>query len=314
MTRLLGDLWAVFDRVDTVPGWDTRGNPSFAPACVVCHWTAGPRDTTKRASLAVVTNGRPGLPGPLCNVYLDRAGIPVIVAAGRANHAGAGGWRGLVGNSAAYGIEAESGGDGDWTPAQREAYPRLVAAMLAGLGRGAEWACGHSEWAPTRKIDVRDWPMAAMRAEAADLLEDDMPTAADIAEAVYHRFESAQLMEDGSRTLRSLWEQAGSAPSARDIALEVTERTVLIGPDGRPLMLRGVLEAAARAAVAAADAAGRPVSVDVDATAVAAALLPAVTGAVGAVLGDVDDALAGRVADELAARLIQPVPSVEVQP
>lgn len=37
-----------------------------------------------------------------------------------------------------------------------DAYPRLNAALLTGLGRGSEWLCGHHEWAPGRKIDIRD--------------------------------------------------------------------------------------------------------------------------------------------------------------
>lgn len=170
MTRIADDLKAFDLAPEAVPGWQTRGVPYFAPAGVTCHWTAGPRGTMRRASLGIVTDGRAGLPGPLCNVYLDRAGIPILVAAGRANHAGSGGWRGLVGNSAVYGIEAESGGDGDWTAAQRASYPVVVAALLHGLGRGAEWAHGHNEWAPTRKIDIRDWPMARMRNEVAEVL------------------------------------------------------------------------------------------------------------------------------------------------
>lgn len=54
------------------------------------HWTAGPSKSKARPSLRVVTNGRPGLPRPLCNVYLDRKGVAVIVAPGRANYAGYG--------------------------------------------------------------------------------------------------------------------------------------------------------------------------------------------------------------------------------
>lgn len=171
-STLLADLQRWFPVVDAVDGWEERGVAAFAPVGVVCHWTAGPRGTVKRASLNVVTNGRAGLPGPLCNVYLDRAGIPVVVAAGRANHAGPGTYAGMVGNSAVFGIEAESAGDGDWTEAQERAYPRLVAALLESVGRPAEFACGHNEWAPTRKIDIRDWPMAGMRASVADLLAD----------------------------------------------------------------------------------------------------------------------------------------------
>lgn len=177
MTRIPSDLARFGLKVELVPGWQTRGSSAFAPACVVDHWTAGPRGTKGRPSLAIVTNGRAGLPGPLCNIYLARDGTCVVVAAGRANHAGLGGFRGLVGNSAAYGIEAESGGDGDWTPEMLDAYPRLNAALLSGLGRDASWVCGHNEWAPTRKIDIRD-VIASVRRNTATALanpEDDMP-------------------------------------------------------------------------------------------------------------------------------------------
>lgn len=183
MTRIPSDLARFGLKVELVPGWQTRGSSSFNPGCVVDHWTAGPRGTTGRPSLNVVVNGRAGLSGPLCNVYLARTGVCVVVAAGRASHAGAGGFRGLVGNSAAYGIEAESGGDGDWTPAMIDAYPRLNAALLSGLGRDASWVCGHNEWAPTRKIDIRDIIVRVRRQTAVVLAnpkpapkpEDDMP-------------------------------------------------------------------------------------------------------------------------------------------
>jgi len=177
--------------VETVPGWQTRGSSTFAPRGAVAHWTAGPRGTTTRPSLNVVVNGRTGLAGPLANVYLDRKGIAVVCASGRANHAGVGGWRGLTGNSQVFGTEAECGGDGDWTALQRWAYPRVNAAYCW-LGKFApDMVCGHNEWAPTRKIDIRDWPMPSMRTQVAQLLaaqtqpaaqeDDDMPlTQADI--------------------------------------------------------------------------------------------------------------------------------------
>lgn len=167
-------------KVELVPGWETRGYEPFNPGGAVCHWTAGPRGTTGRPSLKICTFGREGLPGPLCNVYLDRNGVAVVVAAGRANHAGVGGWRGLTGNSSVFGTEAESGGDGDWTPAQRIAYPKINAAYARIGGFGAEMVCGHNEWAPSRKIDIRDWQMPDMRASVDQILrgggveEDDM--------------------------------------------------------------------------------------------------------------------------------------------
>ena len=156
-------------KYETVPGWRTRGSASFNPRGVVCHWTAGPRNAKGRPSLNVVTYGRPGLSGPLCQVYLDRNGVAVVVAAGRANHAGSGGYRGLSGNSSVFGIEAECGGDGDWTDAQREAYPKVVAALVSLTGRSEKYVCGHNEWT-TRKIDIRDWPMSKMRSEVKAVL------------------------------------------------------------------------------------------------------------------------------------------------
>lgn len=176
-TRMPAALAARGLRVEVLPGWETRGSPSLNPRGVVCHWTAGPRGTTARPSLGVVVHGRPGLPGPLAQIYLDRSGVPVVVAAGRANHAGRGGWRGLSGNSSVFGIEAESAGEGDWTPAQQEAYPKVVAALLDLTGHDEGFACGHSEWAPTRKVDIGNWDMHAMRGQVAAILGNHAPAA-----------------------------------------------------------------------------------------------------------------------------------------
>ncbi len=156
--------------VETVPGWETRGNEVFSPGGAVAHWTAGPKNTLGRPCLNLVTHGRSDLPGPLCNVYLDRQGIAVVVAAGRANHAGTGGWNGLRGNSSVFGTEAECAGDGDWTVAQSVAYPKVNAAFATIGGFDESMVCGHSEWAPTRKVDIRDFTMDKMRAEVGKIL------------------------------------------------------------------------------------------------------------------------------------------------
>lgn len=175
-TWIAANLRAYGLAVEEYAGWTTRGSSSFNPQGVVCHWTAGPCHATGRPSLATVVNGRPDVPGPLANVYFDRNGVCVVVAAGKANHAGEGGYKGLSGNSSVFGIEAEACGDGDWTPAQRDAYPVLVAALLDGVGRDASWTCGHNEWAPSRKIDIRDWPMTRMRDEVALVLVGEPPS------------------------------------------------------------------------------------------------------------------------------------------
>jgi hypothetical protein len=158
--------------VEVVPGWETRSAGSLDAKGAICHWTAGPRGTTGRPSLNIVVNGRPDLQGPLCNVYLDRAGVAVVVAAGRANHAGAGNWRGLTGNSQLFGTECEAADQDDFTASQRNAYPKLNAAYCDLGGFGADMVAGHSEFAlpAGRKQDINGYPMTAMRAEVAQIL------------------------------------------------------------------------------------------------------------------------------------------------
>jgi hypothetical protein len=168
---------AVDERI--VPDWQQRGHTDggFSPIGVLGHHTAGPT-SGDYPSLRTVRDGRPGLPGPLANLGLTRAGVWFPVAAGRAWHAGAGScpWvPGNDGNGRLIGIEAESAGRGDWTPAQLESYPRGVAALLRHLGVGADRFIAHKEWAPGRKTDPAGWPgdMNGFRATVARILNGD---------------------------------------------------------------------------------------------------------------------------------------------
>lgn len=173
MTNLVKCLEARGLKPEYVPGWTERGSSSFNPKGVVAHWTAGPRNSKTRPSLRVVTVGHSSLPGPLCNVYLDRKGIPVVVAAGRANHAGRGVWKGAEGNSSFFGIEAEAADGADWTDAQREAYPKVCAALLDAIKQtSASWVCGHSEYAlpKGRKIDINGYTTEKLRSQVAAIL------------------------------------------------------------------------------------------------------------------------------------------------
>lgn len=153
------------------PGWQTRGNATFAPRGVVCHHTAGPA-RGDAPSLGTCVSGRPDVPGPLCHVVLARSGKAIVVASGRANHAGKGGWRGLAGNTSVWGIEAENTGRGEpWPAGQIDAYHRIVTAMCRG-GAGVapipvSMVCAHREWAPGRKVDPAGIDMDAFRAAVA---------------------------------------------------------------------------------------------------------------------------------------------------
>jgi len=147
-----------------VDGWKTRGRTycSMNPKGVVCHHTAGPR-SDDMPSLGLLINGRTGLPGPLAHYGLGRSGKVYVVAAGTANHAGAGGWRGLRSNCDVVGIEAENTGSEPWPKRQLEAYVVLVAAICDRLGINSSMVAAHREWAPGRKPDPHSIDMNEFR-------------------------------------------------------------------------------------------------------------------------------------------------------
>lgn len=150
-------------------GWPDRGSASFNPQGVVCHHTAG-SPNGDMPSLNLLIRGRGDCPGPLCNVGLARSGAVYVVAAGRANHAGKGGWRGLSGNSSMLGIEAENTGGGEpWPPVQFDAYVRLAAALQGAVGGNVDNICAHREWT-SRKIDPTGIDMNDFRARVAQVL------------------------------------------------------------------------------------------------------------------------------------------------
>jgi hypothetical protein len=121
--------------------------------------------------------GRPGIPPPLCNILLARSGVAHLVAAGRANHAGAGSnvvldevrrgvsptadavARGLrddtTGNRWFYGIEVENSGlPADPYPSvQIDALVRICSALCAAHGWSAARVIHHREWT-RRKPDM----------------------------------------------------------------------------------------------------------------------------------------------------------------
>lgn len=165
-------------KVSLVEGWENRGSGDVGRIFgVICHHTAGPR-TGNMPSLTTLINGRAGLSGPLAQLGLGRDGTFFVIAAGRANHAGKGIWKGVRnGNSNFIGIEAENTGlrtDLPWPEVQMDAYRRGVAAILKHIGQGEDFCAGHKEYAPKRKIDTL-FDMNAFRSTVATIMRGTAP-------------------------------------------------------------------------------------------------------------------------------------------
>jgi hypothetical protein len=155
--------------VIAVQGWEKRGADLEAVDCVLWHHTAeGASPTDDITSLSMLVFGRkdPPLPGPLCQLALGRSGRYYVVAAGKANHAGPGMWRGTNRSARTMGIEAANDGKEEgWPERQVDAYVEGTAAILKHLRLSADAVCGHKEWAlpKYRKIDPHKLDMNEMR-------------------------------------------------------------------------------------------------------------------------------------------------------
>jgi hypothetical protein len=146
-------------RVRHHPGWRTRSHGAVhGPQAVMWHDTITPPSWASLSLSRLLADGYVGLKGPIANVQLDRDGTLVLIAAGRAHHAGAGSWPGISsGNAQTVGLEVANGGRPEqWTDAQR----RVAAAFTRAVG---VTAVGHKEWAPSRKQDPWSVDMVAAR-------------------------------------------------------------------------------------------------------------------------------------------------------
>ena len=154
-TDIANRLRAAGLSVVEVDGWQNRGSSDANFRGAVTHHTAGPA-TGNIPSLNTLIYGRSDLPGPLCNVAQARNNDAYVIASGRANHAGSGGWKGLSGNSSVYGLEIENVGTGaePWRQDQVDTSARIQAALIRGRA-GADMVCQHKEWTD-RKIDAVD--------------------------------------------------------------------------------------------------------------------------------------------------------------
>ncbi|MBB3545467.1 N-acetylmuramoyl-L-alanine amidase [Rhizobium sp. BK399] len=140
-------------KVAETNGWASRGTGEMGRVRgVICHHT-GSIGTGNMPTLNALISGRGGnhpLSGPLAQLGLGVDGTYYLVAAGKANHAGPGEWRGIrTGNSSFIGIEAENPGtpNAQWPDWQMDAYRRGVAAILNHIGETSDMCCGHKEYA-----------------------------------------------------------------------------------------------------------------------------------------------------------------------
>lgn len=149
--------------VREAPGWESRGTATFNPVGVMWHHTATGTNWSDQKVTDFLSNGRSDLAGPLCHLQLNRDGSYVVIAAGRANHAGTGKWNNITaGNTNFIGIEATNDGVGEpWPQAQLNAYYVGTAAIIRYINGSSDNVIGHKEWT-SRKIDPRgiDMPQA----------------------------------------------------------------------------------------------------------------------------------------------------------
>lgn len=154
-------------------GWSSRGflgRDLIEVRGVLWHHTATNRARfadSDAPTLKMCIEGRPDVAGPLCNIVFGRNGTVYLVAAGLANHAGAGAWTNIprdLGNYYLIGIEMESSGIApwDWTADQLRVAPYLGAALelecLGWLPPDLRLQIGHMEYSSQGKIDPAGWP------------------------------------------------------------------------------------------------------------------------------------------------------------
>ncbi len=178
MSKLLDGLGDELKRhgvkVKYVKGWKTRTvGGTFSPRGVMFHHTASNRAAGNAPSLGIVTHGRSDLDGPLSNFVVGRDGTVYFVAAGRCNHAGAGGPKLDIpkdsGNAYLFGIECENDGLGEkWPDHQLKAIAILSGCLLKRVGKGKKYLIAHKEWT-SRKIDPANVSMTKFRLRVAAL-------------------------------------------------------------------------------------------------------------------------------------------------
>lgn len=168
-------------KVVPYPGWETRGGDSFDPKGIILHHTVtSPNSVDRVVDRMLAETGSSKVPAPLANYSTNRDGTISLIAAGTANHGGAGAWGGLSGNRYFFGDEMKNAGSSvePWPAVQLESARRAAAAICNHLGVDSSMVCGHKEYATPkgRKTDPHSLNMDEQRALIAGLGQqgDDM--------------------------------------------------------------------------------------------------------------------------------------------
>lgn len=160
--------------VNESSGWQSRDHGAMSGVRgVICHHTG----SSGSGAWTVVRDGRTGLAGPLAQLTLERDGSVRVISHGQSWHAGTGSWPSIGrnnGNTWLIGIECVYNGS-DITDAQRDAYPRLVAALCRHYRLAVGNVIGHKEWAPGRKVDPGKIDMPSFRRAVQTLVNGGTP-------------------------------------------------------------------------------------------------------------------------------------------
>lgn len=133
------------------------------PSLVVLHYTA--MDSAEAACRALCDPARE----VSAHYLIDEAGqvLQLVHEEMRAWHAGAGTWRGMEDiNSRSIGIELSNTGFTPFAAPQMDALDGVLKGIMGRWGIATQGVIGHSDMAPTRKIDPGprfDWQRLAKR-------------------------------------------------------------------------------------------------------------------------------------------------------
>ena len=174
-------------KVVEVEGWKDRGRPAstghFDPTeGVATHHTGWPSSAQNPApGIATLVQGRPDLPGPLCQWATAYDGTVYVIAAGRANvngrvgKPGVEGWPlGADGNAIGMGNEVITNGTQPLSPEQRHSIAVTNRVVLDRIKKPEVRLVRHEDISGTGKWDLGSLTTQQIRDDAAALKEDDM--------------------------------------------------------------------------------------------------------------------------------------------